>query len=246
MKIKISTILALFSLTGCDKFCENAEGDLIWIKYPHVDYIIEHPKDSIVEDDALVDHLEVDDHEYTYQISPTYLNNETKSLQTLFYKKGYKNKDKIDFNKTVLLNLIGKYGFKDLDFNRYFGYKPRTKPPPLNQSNSERLDANATCYHYECDASVINEDCNPTLNTPESKCNLRRAIRDGDIPFFNGPARFYGQCFTSLGKVTGNIFNIWLGSAWNKNNKLPDIEVLTNAVNFDWGKAASKFPAGKI
>ena len=247
IKTKVSLILALSSLMNCDKFCENEEGDLIWIKYAHVDYKIDNPKGSLVDDDSLVDHLEVDDHEYTYQITPPYLTNDTKGDFILFYKNGYKNGDKIKFDKTILLNLIENSGFKDIKFLRRFGYQYRTKPPPVNRLG---LDSKALCYHYECQASVINENCNPTLNTPESKCTLTDKVeKDPDIGYLDGiPSKFAGQCIVSLDPVAGNIFSIWLGSAWNKNKKikLPTIEVLANTVNFNWGEAATKFPEGTI
>ena len=44
--------------------------------------------------------------------------------------------------------------------------------------------------------------------------------------------------------VKGNVFSIWLSSAWKYN--LPDIKVLENTVEFDWGEAATKFPEGII
>ena len=241
MKTKVSLILALSTFISCDKFCENGEGDLIWIKNARVYYNVDDPQGSLVG--SLDDYLEVDDHEYTYQISPRYTTSDPKII--LFYEKGFKNGDKIDWNTTMVSNLIRENGFKDINFVRQLGYPYRTKPPPVN--NTLGLDSNAPCYHYECDASVINENCNPTLNTPESKCELKKSHSDWNITDdFGIKSKFYGQCQMELSAVSGNIFNEWLGSAWTKTPKLPTIEVLVNTVNFNWGTAASEFPEGTV
>ena len=77
--------------------------------------------------------------------------------KTLYYKEGFKNEaeDKIDidWNMTTVSDLIGEYGFRDLDFARTLGYQERT------MNNEKR-----SCYFYECDESAnINENCSPKL-----------------------------------------------------------------------------------
>lgn len=232
MNTKTSLILALITFATFDEVCENGDGDLFYIVRPYVNYVVSDPKSSMLG--SYVDHLKVDDHEYTLQISTPYKNGQEKIF--LFYKKGYRNRDKIELNETRMLNLSREYGFKDLDFKREFGYQGRKNPDPVNPDRS--------CYHYECNATVNTENCN--LNT--SSCTLTSARTLQPDKFIGEKdgirSRFYGQCQMSMTSVTGNIFNIWLGSAFS--NGLPIITVLVNSVKLDWGEAASKFPEGNL
>ena len=132
MKTKISFIILILStFASCDEICENEEGDLIWINNPEVNYSVDIDDPSISSVGRWNEHLEVDDHEYTYQISVPYENGDPKII--LFYKKSFKNGDQIDWNTALSSDLIGKYGFKDLDFKRILGYQERAKPPPESQ-----------------------------------------------------------------------------------------------------------------
>ena len=245
METKTLLILALSTFVSCDKVCENEEnGDLIVMKTNVVKFSsVDSPKDSLLGN--LEQSLEVDDHDYTFQIAVPYANNGSKIY--LYPKKSFKDGDMIDVNMTILSDLIGTYGFKDLDFARTLGYQARTRNVPSY--------SNVSCYYYECDDSVLNESCSPTLRLREHQtetdiyenCKYKIAMYTTPDSFYGEndkiKARFYGQCQMRLNKVTGNIFSTWLQSAWTSN--LPTIEVLKNSVTFDWGTAASKFPQGK-
>ena len=143
----------------------------------------------------------------------------------------------IDFFCKVDKQIRGSYGFKDLDLAIEFGYQERSKKSPDNNAVS--------CYHYECSAEVKTENCNLTLNTPSCYLAYARTSTPDDFISINGTkARFYGQCQMPMTPLTGNMFNIWLGSAFS--NGLPDVTILEDSVKLDWGEAASKFPEGII
>lgn len=234
-KFIMRTILILALVANfifCDEICENADGDLFWIRNPVTYYNVPNPRSSPVGN--WEQRLEVDDHKYTVQVSVPYKSGEIKNI--LYYKEGFKSEDKIELTQTVLLEIIGKYGFKDLDFRTSFGYQERTKKSPYNPTVS--------CYHYECDATVTNVNCNLTRDT--RSCIATTASTSTPsyfIPVDGIKSIFYGQCQMEMSPVTGNIFNSWIGSAFSKG--LPDIMVFEDSAILDWGEAAYKFPEGK-
>ena len=216
--MRTALVLALFvNFIFGDEICENTDGDLFFISNPI---------------GSFMQHLKVDDHEYTVQITtPRGFGEESINL---YFKERFKSKDKIEINQQqFLLDLVGKYGFKDVELQRNIGFQKRIKGSPE--------DPEASCYYYQCDASVANVDCNLTPNT--ESCKLDYAKNANNITFEDGTkARFYGQCVMHLTSVTINLFDIWLQSALREG--LPDITVLENYVTLDWGEAAPMFPEG--
>ena len=135
----------------------------------------------------------------------------------------------------MLQDLVRRYGFKDFSLTRNFGFQERSKGSPAGPEVS--------CYYYQCDASVANEDCNLKPNTPACKLSFGLARTPTNFkPVDETKARFFGQCIMQLTPVTGNLFDIWLQSALTEG--LPDVTVLENYVILDWGEAASMFPEG--
>ena len=235
MNTKILLILAYYvwpTFISCDEFCENRDGDLFWINNPVINYTVTDPEVSPIG--TFKQNLLVDDHNYTLQIRapPKGLG---KDDFRIYYKEGFKSGDEVNIDEKLMLELIKKYGFRDLDLLRILGYQARTKKSPENPF--------ASCYHYECDASVTNADCSLTANTPS--CDHRTAIANNPSYWASNDGKniyFFGQCAMKLTPVTGNIFDIWLGSAFR--NGLPIITVLEDAVKLDWKTDATKFPEG--
>ena len=144
--MRTALVLALFvHFIFGDEICENTDGDLFFISNPI---------------GSFMQHLKVDDHEYTVQITtPRGFGEESINL---YFKEGFKSEDKIEINQQqFFLDLVGKYGFKDVELQRNIGFQKRIKGSPE--------DPEASCYYYQCDASVANVDCNLTPNTESCK-----------------------------------------------------------------------------
>lgn len=237
MNTKLSLILiALSTFVSCDKFCENGDGDLFWIKDPVVKYTVTDPEVSPMG--TFKQKLWVDDHNYTLQIKvPVKWG---KNDIRIYYKEGFKSGDEINVDKTQMLDLIRIYGFKDLDLLRVFGYQKRKTK--LGKNKKE----NISCYHYECDdAALTIVNCNLTANTPSCKNGAPITPNPNTfIPVDKKNIVFLDQCQIKMTRVRGNIFDKWLVSAFGK--KLPKITVLEDAVKLDWKTDATKFPEGKI
>ena len=180
-----------------DDICENTDGDLFYILNPSTMVNVPNPRSSPIG--SLEKHLKLDDNEYTVQIAISRGFGEERIY--LFFKAGFKSEDKIEINQKFLLDLVGKYGFKDVELTRKFGFQKRIKGSPA--------DPEASCYYYTCDASVANVDCNLKPNTPS--CKLSSALTrmpNTFIPVDGIKGRFYGQCVMQLTPVTGNPFDI--------------------------------------
>ena len=230
MRMRTALVLTLVAnfIFG-DEICENTDGDLFFISNPDVVVNISNPRSSPIG--SLEQHLKVDDHQYTVQIREQ----PNSAWGELYYKEGFKSEDKIELNQTLLQDLVRRYGFKDFSLTRNFGFQERSKGSPAGPEVS--------CYYYQCDASVANEDCNLKANTPACKLSFGLARTPTNFkPVDETKARFFGQCIMQLTPVTGNLFDIWLQSALTEG--LPDVTVLENYVILDWGEAASMFPEG--
>ena len=212
-----------------DEICENTDGDLFYLSNPDVMVTVSNPRNSPIG--SLEQHLKVDDHEYTVQITTE--TGPPSAWGELYYKEGFKREDKIEINQTLFHDLVRRYGFKDFYLDFSLGFQKRSKGSPV--------DPAASCYYYQCDASVANVDCNLKLNTPSCKLSSARTTNNF-IPADGIKGRFYDQCLMQLTPVTGNLFDIWLQSALREG--LPDISVLENYVILDWGEASSLFPDG--
>ena len=80
-----------------------------------------------------------------------------------------------------------------------------------------------------------------TTNTPSCEEGIPIS-RDPNnfIPADGRNVFFLNQCQIKMPPVSGNIFHIWISSAFRKG--LPKITVQEDSVKLDWGEAASKFP----
>ena len=237
MNTKISVILAISSFSSCDKICENEYGDLFWIDNPVVKYAVTDPEHS--PRGKFSQTLEVDDHDYTLLIRNDLLSvdyhTENKNARA-YYKEGFKSTDQIEFSKEIMEQLSRLYGYKDFFLTRTFGYQKR-KAKIIKQTNT-------TCYHYRCNATVNNINCNMTPNTQLCKREVASRPNPSNWHSANGKNIFFrGQCVIQMPKVKGNMFNMWLGSAFREG--LPIIKVLKSSVQLDWKINATTFPEGK-
>ena len=161
MGMRTAFVLALVvNFLFGDEICENTDGDLFRILNPNGSYM---------------QHLKLDDHKYTMAVVIGSIYKEefksedkTEINQTLLLdlvgigsKEDFHSEDKIEINEKLLLDLVRNYGFKDADLIRKIGFQKRIKGTPE--------DPEASCYFYECDASVANVDCNLKPNTPSCK-----------------------------------------------------------------------------
>ena len=237
MSTKISIILAISTFASCDKICENEDGDLFWIDNPVVNYTVTDPENSPMG--KFIQKLEVDDHNYTLLIRNDLLSvkyNTTNKNARAYYKVNFKSTDEIEFSKEIMEQLSRLYGYKDFDLQRTLGYQKR-KVKIINLKNT-------TCYHYRCNATVNNVNCNLTPNTTGcAKHDPISANPSYFVPANGENVYFLGQCVMQLANVRGNMFNIWLGTAFRKD--LPIIKVLESSVKLDWKINANTFPKGK-
>ena len=112
--MRTALVLALFvHFIFGDEICENTDGDLFFISNPI---------------GSFMQHLKVDDHEYTVQIAtPRGFGEESINL---YFKEGFKSEDKIEINQQqFFLDLVGKYGFKDVELQRNIGFQKESKGP---------------------------------------------------------------------------------------------------------------------
>ena len=232
MNIKISLILALSTFVSCDEFCENGDGDFFWINNPVINYTITDPEVSPMG--TFKQKLWVDNHNYSLQLRVPATGRGEDEFR-IYYKEGIQSGEELEIEPTKMLNLVKKYGYKEFNFQRVLGYQRRTKRSPDNPDVS--------CFHYRCASTVTNKNCNLTANTPS--CEVITLVNPSNFTPADGRnIFFFDQCAMKLTPVTGNIFHIWINSAFSKG--LPTITVLAKSVKLDWGEAASKFPEGTL
>ena len=244
----IFIIIFSLAIINCDKICENENGDLIYLRLPVLNYIVKEPRDSPVGE--LKQSLDVDNNNYTLQLSEDYKTGDVKDLQILYFKENFKTQDIVELNKKKLTDLITKNGFKDIKIRRVLGFQARKKGDSLKIKNK-------TCYYYQCDPAIKHEVCisgtqlRQILNNKSheyyNNCTLASVSALPDYMIFNDGSisRFYGQCLMNMGEFVLNPFERWIFEAIKK-NALPLIQVEENSVKFDWGKGATTFPKSMI